>query len=311
MRSGALLKQRFENALEQLLAQTRQDRSILAAVLCGSLSHDTVWEKSDIDLMLVTIDDKRLGSEFICLVEDELNIHACLMTRSDFRRMADGSIRNSFTHSLLSKGRLLYSHDPSIDDLFQRLQRIGSRDTQDELLKAGITLLPSYYKAQKWFRVREDLHYTALWLLYSTNSVAKIEVMRRGLLADREVIPQALKLNPALMQKIYLDLLDKPKTKSSVKAALGTLQSYLDENYPILYAPIVEYLQEAGEIRSATEIENDFQKHRNISGVTLACEYLADQGVITKASAPAKLTRKSNVEVNELAFVYLGEPPDA
>jgi hypothetical protein len=34
------------------------DRSIVAAILCGSLSHDTVWAKSDIDLVLVTIDDK-------------------------------------------------------------------------------------------------------------------------------------------------------------------------------------------------------------------------------------------------------------
>ena len=36
------------------------DRSILAAILCGSLSHDIVWEKSDIDLTLVTIDDKKV-----------------------------------------------------------------------------------------------------------------------------------------------------------------------------------------------------------------------------------------------------------
>ena len=46
------------------------------------------------------------------------------------------------------------------------------------------------------------------------------------------------------------------------------------------------------------------------SGVTTACEYLADQGLIGKASTPVQLTKKSNVEVQELAFFYLEERPD-
>ena len=47
-----------------------------------------------------------------------------------------------------------------------------------------------------------------------------------------------------------------------------------------------------------------------MSGVTTACEYLADQGLIGKASTPVQLTRKSNVEVQELAFFYTEETPD-
>ena len=51
--------QQFTAALDALVEQIKEDRSILAAILCGSLSHDTVWAKSDIDLVLVTIDDKQ------------------------------------------------------------------------------------------------------------------------------------------------------------------------------------------------------------------------------------------------------------
>jgi hypothetical protein len=42
----------------------------------------------------------------------------------------------------------------------------------------------------------------------------------------------------------------------------------------------------------------------DVSGVTTACEYLADQGIIGKASTAVKLTRKSSLEVEELAFVH-------
>ena len=41
------------------------------------------------------------------------------------------------------------------------------------------------------------------------------------LLADREVIPQAMKLNPAFFQTIYADLLNAKKTRKNVQAALG------------------------------------------------------------------------------------------
>ena len=45
------------------------------------------------------------------------------------------------------------------------------------------------------------------------------------------------------------------------------------------------------------------------SGVTTACEYLADQGLIGKASTPVRLTKRSNVDVQELAFFYRGAAP--
>jgi len=48
--SGSVQK-RFTEALDELIAQVKEDHSILAAILCGSLSHHTVWEKSDIGAM--------------------------------------------------------------------------------------------------------------------------------------------------------------------------------------------------------------------------------------------------------------------
>src|SRR6195256_1640716 len=99
----------FAAALASLIEEVKRDRSILAAVLCGSLSHDTVWEKSDIDLVLVTTDEKKRPELGFSLYADGINVHAMLVPRADFRKMAEGAIRNSFQHSLLAKGRLLYT----------------------------------------------------------------------------------------------------------------------------------------------------------------------------------------------------------
>ena len=88
------------------------------------------------------------------------------------------------------------------------------------------------------------------------------------------------------------------------------MESYIAKRAESLFEPIIEHLREVGEARSCTEIEDYFERNLGLGGITTACEYLADQGIIGKASTPVKLTKRSNIEVQELAFVYLGEPPD-
>lgn len=301
----ASIEQQFASALDGLIDDVKNDRSILAAILCGSLSHDTVWAKSDIDLMLVTIDDRNVKEGGISLYADGVNIHAILTPRAQFRRMAEGAIRNSFMHSFLAKGRLLYTHDDTIAELCARLREIGERDTQIQLLRAGTHALGPMYKARKWLVTRGDLDYSALWILYAATPLAQIEVIGRRLLADREVIPQALSLNPELFRTIYTDLLNEKKTRPRIEAALDATETYMEARAPTLFAPVIDYLREVGEARSCTEIEHHFQRNHDVVAVTLACEFLADQGLIGKASTPVQLTKRSNVSVQELAFYYL------
>ncbi|HEV2444492.1 MAG TPA: hypothetical protein VGS58_01160, partial [Candidatus Sulfopaludibacter sp.] len=301
------VQQKFSAALDTLVAQIRRDRSILAAILCGSLSHDAVWEKSDIDLALITVDDKSVRNAGPSLYADGINVHAFLLTRTEFRQTVEGAIRNSFFHSLLAKGRLLYTHDETIEALCASLGRIGERDNQLQLLSAACHALPSIYKARKWFVTRRDLDYSALWILFAANALARVEVLEARQLADREVLPLAMKLNPAFFKTVYIDLLNTRKTAKSVEAALAAVDAYLAKRARALFASLLDHLREVGEARSITEIEDHFKRNFGIEGISIACEYLADIGLIAKAPLPVRLTKKSNVVVEELAFFYAAE----
>jgi hypothetical protein len=292
----------FTAALDALVAQLRGDRSILAAILGGSLSHDTVWAKSDIDLLLVTADDTLAGPSDIALDADGVNVHALLMQRAAFRKLAEGAVHQSFMHSFLAKSRLLFTQDDTIADLCRRLQTIGERDTHLALLSAATHALGPIYKAHKFFVTRGDLDYTALWILYAATPLAQIEVIAARKLVDREVIPQALALNPALFRVIYTDLLNTKKTKKSVQAALTAVDDYMSARATRLFAPLLDYLRDAGTVRSASEIESHFSRSFGIECATTACEYLADQGVLIKAATPVRATKRSSASLQELAF---------
>ena len=299
----------FAAALDALTRQIQKDTSILAAILCGSLSHDTVWARSDIDLVLVTVDDRKVTAGDIPLYADGVNVHALLIPRLEFRRIVEGSLHGSFIHSFLAKGRLLYTHDPTIADLFARLASRGRRDTAIAMLNAATHVLPSVYKARKWFETRGDLAYTSLWILATAVPVARMEVIGAGLLADREVVPQAAKLNPALFETIYTNLLHDGTSTAAVAKALETVEQYMKTRARKVFAPVLDYLRETGDVRSSRDIEDHFRKNFDVQGVTIVCEYLADEGLIGKASTPVLLTKRSHVTLEELAF-FFSEPPD-
>jgi uncharacterized protein len=296
---------RFHSALDQLIEQIRRDRTVLAAILCGSLAHDVVWSKSDIDLALVTQDDKPgFSPDSISLNADGVNVHAFLVSRTEFRKTVEGSVRNSFMHSLLAKGRLLYSNDETINRLCERLVEIGERDTQVQLLRAAAALIGCLDKARKWLVTRQDFEYSALWVLYAATPLAQIEVLSVRQLIGREVIPQALKLNPELFSIVYTQMLNTKKSRKSVEQALQAAEGYLAERSTRLCKPVLDYLKEEGETRSVTEIETHFKRNFGVECTSLICEYLADRKLIAKVSVPAQLTKRSNVQVQELAFVF-------
>jgi hypothetical protein len=292
----------FTAALDALVPQLQADRTIVAALLGGSLSHDRVWEKSDIDLLLITLDDKLTGHSYVSLNADGVNVHAMLMQRAEFRKLAEGSVHQSFMHSFLAKSRVLFTHDDTIRDLCDRLQRIGERDTSMALLRAGTHVLPCLYKARKFLITRGDLEYTALWILYAATPLAQVEVISARKLVDREVIPQALLLNPDFFTIVYTDLLNAKKTKKAVQAALAAAETYMAKRATRLFASVLDYFRDAGEIRSASDIEDHFSRNFDIAGVTTACEYLSDRGLLAKASSPVRATKRSSVSLQELAF---------
>jgi len=307
--SEPTVPQAFATALDGLIRQVQKDRSILAALLCGSLAHDTVWARSDIDLVFVTIDDRLVPQGDIPLYADGVNVHALLLPRAEFRRIVEGSLHGSFINSFLAKGRLLYTADPTIETLFGRLQSRGQRDTAILMLQVATCVLPPLYKARKWLLTRGDIAYTALWILHAADSVARMEVIAAGLLPDREVIPQAETLNPALMKTIYRDLLRQGSDRATVERALKTIEDYVAERAAKVFAPVLAYLRDHGDVRSSRDIEDHFKKTYGVEGVTTACEYLADVGMIDKASTSVQLTRRSNVTLQELAF-FAAEPLD-
>ena len=150
-------KQQFEEALNLFITRIEKDRNILAAVLVGSISDDTIWWKESIHLWLIETDGvtKRLKfdgeNEDISriLVEEGINLHVDLIPRSRFRKMVEGSSRTAFSCNFFAKRELVYCDDASISGWFDKANTAATKDKEKALLATTTWAIHAHRWARK------------------------------------------------------------------------------------------------------------------------------------------------------------------
>ena len=299
------VQQRYREALDSFMAKVKQDSYIIAAILGGSLSYDTVWEKSDIDLWLITREGRKQETNY-CLVENGINIHANVVTRSNFKELLESALQSSLLHSFFSKSTLLFTTDEMIEEYYENVHHLGARDRELQLLHLGAWVLPILAKAEKWLYVKNDPTYSFLWIMKMIDQLAAIEVLQNGEITGREVVQQALRFNPTFFNAIYVDLIHQPKDATTIKNTLDLINDYINERTELLFKPILDYLLDAGGTRSTTELDEYFKKKVQVDSLASAYEWLADRDILQKVSSPVRLTEKSRVAMDEAAYYYNG-----
>ena len=299
------IRKHYRDALSSLVGKLESDRTVLAAILFGSLSYDEVWVNSDVDLWIIMQDGVKEGHVTLC--EDDVNIQAQRIPRNVFKRRIEGGLGGGWLDFTFSKSTLLFTKDDSVAKWYDTIDRIGTRDRAFQLLRYSAFLIPSLYKAEKYFYLKKDFEYSFWWLMQVVRELASIQVLLHNEAPGREVVHQALKYNPRLFNAIYTDFVNQPKTQESVKRVLDLVNRSLEQWAPDLFRPPLDYLSESSEVRKLSEISDYFEKKIQGGGLEAACEWLVTQEIIQKLSSPIHLTEKSRIEVEEPAYYYYGD----
>ena len=318
MKAQDVIEEQYREAVEMLVQKVQKDPYVLAAIVAGSFSYAQVWEKSDLDVELIGRDAIRPTQSFFSLVENGVNIHANISPRSAFKQTIESAQQGSFMHSYFSHSTLLFSHDASIQEWYNKnanLDNIGERDKQFQLLNVIASTLPSLVYAEKQFYVNKDCLTAFLSLLNVVQGLARLEVLLNNEIPAREVIQPALRYNPDFFNGVYTDLINCEKTEAVIQDTLDAINAYLDARQ-FIFQPILDYFIEQKAPRTNTELNADLGRglHRNRDGVPefdeepldLTCQWLAWKGVIRQVAMPIKLTAKSQIPVEEPAYYYDG-----
>ena len=305
----------IHHALDNLTDTLREDMYILAAVLTSNLAEDNVWEKTTPHITLILRDGTKFKQKAYQLIEDGIPFRVQLHTRSDYRKLLDGTLQGSSLHSILAESGVLFSKDSlfSVEGNANfrvgdpSCLQVGERDKHSQLLNAAAQVAAILAKAEKWFHLKRDMDYTFLYLTYAVREVARIEVLMHGETPKRKVICQALAHNPSFFNAVFTDLIDKQKDEAMLRDALERIDRYLEDNLQALFKPLLDFLEESGEERTITDIYTHFGRRQ--LAFELACEWLAQKGIIEQFSAPIRLTKDSQTSVEEPAYYFDANNP--
>jgi hypothetical protein len=304
---------RFEKGLELFLERVRKDPSLLAAVLVGSLTEETIWRKDAIGLWLIEKDGvtKRLRADgedpriFRSLVEEGVNLHVELIPRTRFKRMVEGSARTAFRYSFFARRKLVYSEDPALVKWFEEADTLARKDQERELCIATTWLIHCQRHARRLLEDEKDFELAFQELLGCAHCVAAAEVISAGEVYEGLMIHRALQLAPKVMKDLYVNLLKGARTGAGLKKKLAGFETYLENRAEERLQPVLRYLKREKRLVPLSEL-SDYFAHSQLFPWHLesACEWLEEKGRIGKFSAPFALTKLSRVEVEEPAYLW-------
>lgn len=303
------LKQKYRAATDSFLEKARTDNNVIAVYIYGSLARGDLWEGSDLDVIVVT-KDQRGDRKTVVVVEDGIVGHADVFSRSAFRRFHERVLRGSPGHHVFTSGKLLWTSDESLHDYYQEVSVIGEHDRELLAMRYAVIAIADMYSVKKSLSCHQDSVYAFIWLLEVIKSLAGVETVLNGHVVEREVIRQALACNPETFKALFTDLIQGEKDLPAMEHILSLVDDYLAERAELIFRPLLAFLKSAGNEHGASEVLRHFthrlmlQDHdfRLIGG----CEWLVEKGYLGSVSSSQKLTNKGREVVDEPAYYYNG-----
>lgn len=279
------LKEKFDVALCSVVEKFKQDKKCLAAFLVGSMSHDLIWEYSDLEILAI-YDDSYKGPSNFNLLEHDVQVVVNIRKRNTFKDYLGSADVSDYWFCALSKSTLLFSKELTLKEFFEDIFYIGERDMEIEMLLGFSEAVYYLNKAEKNFRVKRDSPNAIYFLFHLARGIAWLEVARNRLFPEREIIQQASELNPNLFSRIYAPLFYELVTDKIIDEILRTCHKYLEDNTMVVYQRFISYLKEHGTLK-------DFSMETRKHGFGINYNWLYRMNLVERYVEPIKINNQT------------------
>jgi len=294
------LAKKYENALQSLISEIRQDKNVICIMHDKNLQDKLIDENAVIGIFVVVKDDTYEEPHNTCIHDDiifEVVIWGRLQMMQDLSQQLGDVLRYSgFSHM-----EVVFSRDDQFVKQFNDVRTMRAQTFAAYMMEDAANILSRSSKIKKHLILQKDTSYAQFQFIQISEYLARMEHLRRQLPIPDDVVMAAKKLNPTLIEyfntQAMLASWDTPKCIQ----ALECLDAYLTEHIEELSSPILRLFKKyKKEIITLEDIYPNF----HIPGWSMypLLKFLSVKGLLTLVTTPVKLTRKSKVELETIAF---------
>ena len=288
----------YQDVLQSVLDKLKKNKNVISVFLMDSMSYDTVWEKSDIDLGVI-VKNQNLKKSKLSVLEDMVSVHIDIYTQTEFRRILESCTDGSYLHALIYYSKLLYSTDSSFEEYFNSFKTLGDKDMDISLLGTTTYILGQLVKCEKWLAAKQDSIYCQYYLLKLTENLARFIVQIHNEIPNREAVLHAMKFEPEFMNQYYTSLLGEQKTAEQLNSLILNVYSYLNQHINRIGHLIQRHLSD-GTPHSVQDIANTFQIMPE--DAERICNLLCQAGLLKLSTVMSQITSSSPLNLEEPAY---------
>lgn len=278
----------------------KKDKNILCIILGGSLHYGFVGQGSDINLMAIVKDGKKIEGNYSCM-EDGIVINVDVFERSEYMKKIYSSEETPHYFAYLTNSHILYSVDSALESFILESRSIG-KDAYDINIFCEVTDILYYmHVIKKWLDCKRDTIYAQFNFVIISDILSKLEHYFNGITIARDKTVAIRDINPQLMKHFHEEALTKKWTLHECYEALEVLDSYFMSHIDYISNPIKKLFEiKEKEVLTITEIAKHYSVYAAF--INVGCMYLASKNVIGQTTVSVQLSHKSKIYVEEIAY---------
>lgn len=254
----------YQSGYSKIVENLKKRTGILSILVFGSIITGDLWEKSDIDLIVIVEEKLDCDIMNIYTEENKIPIHIRFIQKEIFITLCKGNNKGGHLHRIFCSSKLVFSRDKEIDSLYNEERYYN---------EIYIKKWNLYYFSKVIKGIAECKKYLYLGSTYNSytiasnvlRSFAKLIVNFRGYMINRDVVSMAINFDNEF-QLVVDDFLNSKNTlDTKISNLVNYIENNIEKNLTRYTSVVIEYMSNIDVQVSSSELLNtDIFKDYNI-----------------------------------------------
>lgn len=287
----------YQDACDIALNKFKNNEQVIAIVVYGSIISGDIWEKSDIDFLVITKESNKMDIIHSKILNVPMHIN--YISKDIFVDSYNNMLKGGSFHKAFFMGKLVYCVDEAIEEIQNATRFYSDRDKSIRNIEFLCSLLNSIHFAKKYMMTGK--HETAFqWCVEVLKNYARILMNSNGHITDNDILSYAVNMNTNV-ENIFVVLNDDKPLLGRLNYIIDATEKFVSQNVEAIAKPVIQFLNQKGKALSASEIQTS-EEFKQIDGdINILLEALSSMGFI-KEKSKKYITGENEYLIDEIVY---------
>lgn len=244
---------RYQRAFNSLVKKLKQNESVLAVMVFGSMITGDLWRESDIDLFVVSKDNIE-DMKNIYIEENGVPVHIKFMSKETFLNLHEKNLIGGFIHRVFVSSKLVFSKDEEITTKYDMGRYYPDTEREKWNLVYLGSLLKNTSSCEKYLNVgNEYMAYNEI--LKAIEDFSKLYVNNSGYMISKDVIVVAMNLDDNLKKLVDELFFEKKNIEKGIKQTVDFFDESLKLNLKKYTKLLLDYMRKKDDFLSSEDMK--------------------------------------------------------